>query len=56
MALPSKDETAPVQEVRTRAPDSQQDGPSALYLLNCYDIWSATPANDTGFDCRCEAG
>ena len=39
--------------LRRRASDSLGDAstPSTSFMLNCYDVWSATPKSASAFDC-----
>lgn len=41
----------PVEErPRRREGDGREDA-STLFMLNCYDVWSATPQSASAFDC-----
>ncbi len=33
---------------------ADHDAEATLFMLNCYDVWSATPERSAEFDCAAE--
>ena len=41
----------PVEERQHRREDDGRNAASTLFMLNCYDVWSATSKSAAAFDC-----